>query len=64
MEAILACLCLAFILWGDPGVIRRTPENCLPLPSEVKELLEAKLARGDGRDLANDLRVGGYAVTE
>ncbi len=39
LEAVIAFGCLAGLLWGDPGVIRRTAETCFPVPSAVAERL-------------------------
>ena len=37
--AVTAIACLSYILMGDPGVVRRTQDACLPLPAEVAEKL-------------------------
>eukprot|EP00747_Dinoflagellata_sp_TGD_P219096 gnl/TRDRNA2_/TRDRNA2_91266_c0_seq1.p1 gnl/TRDRNA2_/TRDRNA2_91266_c0~~gnl/TRDRNA2_/TRDRNA2_91266_c0_seq1.p1 ORF type:complete len:259 (+),score=37.95 gnl/TRDRNA2_/TRDRNA2_91266_c0_seq1:25-801(+) len=37
--AIIAVVCVACIPWVDPGVIRRSPETCFPLPDAVSEKL-------------------------
>merc|ERR1712166_1006242 len=41
-EAFLAVSCLVFILFGDPGETRRTPESTTPLPQAVAD----KIASG------------------
>ncbi len=41
-EAATAIFCLLGLMWDDPGTIKRTPENCFPLPDIVAE----KLATG------------------
>ena len=38
-EAVIAIICLGGLLMGDPGTIKRTPENCFPLPEQVAELI-------------------------
>lgn len=38
-EAALAFLCLAGLMFADPGVVKRSRETCLPLPAEVAGLL-------------------------
>ena len=43
-EAAVALACLAHLMWGDPGVVRRTRETVLPLPSEVVEKLSGGAA--------------------
>lgn len=40
-EAAVAIGCLAGLLLGDPGVVRRTQETCLPVPAEVAERLSS-----------------------
>ena len=37
--AVTAISCHAYILYGDPGVVRRSQDNCLPLPPDVSEKL-------------------------
>ena len=44
MEAATAIICLLGLMWGDPGTVKRTPENCFPLPEIVAERLR------NGRD--------------
>jgi len=39
--AVIAYTCLLGLMWGDPGVIPRTDDTCLPIPSAVAELLRA-----------------------
>jgi hypothetical protein len=38
-EAVIALLCLTGLVYGDPGVVQRTPENCFPLPPEIEYAL-------------------------
>lgn len=38
-EAGVALFCLAGLMWGDPGVIRRNRRNTVPVPPEVAEKL-------------------------
>ena len=61
LEAFLAVCCLLGILYGDPGVVKRTPENCLPLPETVAE----RLQRGEsleGLDNLQHAQLGSYCV--
>lgn len=39
VEAGVALVCLGFMIWLDPGTVRRTPATCLPVPPEVKQRL-------------------------
>ena len=39
VEAFIAVLCLAGLMFGDPGTLKRSPENCFPLPAEIERLL-------------------------
>ncbi|CAJ1365170.1 unnamed protein product [Effrenium voratum] len=41
LEALVAMICLFGLWWGDPGVVKRTRENCLPIPEPVKQALQA-----------------------
>uniref|UniRef100_A0A7R9ZV38 Palmitoyltransferase n=1 Tax=Pyrodinium bahamense TaxID=73915 RepID=A0A7R9ZV38_9DINO len=54
-EAIVALGCLAGLLCGDSGVIRRSPETCFPLPEEVAR----QLANGETINLSSNISVGG-----
>ena len=38
-EAATAIFCLIGLMWGDPGTVKRTPENCYPMPDIVAERL-------------------------
>jgi len=40
-EALFALLCLAVVLFGDPGIIRRSPETCAKMPGEVADCLRS-----------------------
>lgn len=46
-EAAIAIFCLLGLMFGDPGTIKRTPENCLPQPDLVAEKLR------NGQSLSN-----------
>ena len=55
-EAVVALISLAGLLCGDAGTIKRTPENCFPLPDQIAELIKAgrpiegvRNIRADGR---------------
>eukprot|EP00927_Polykrikos_kofoidii_P066465 TRINITY_DN62065_c0_g1_i1.p1 TRINITY_DN62065_c0_g1~~TRINITY_DN62065_c0_g1_i1.p1 ORF type:complete len:238 (-),score=17.37 TRINITY_DN62065_c0_g1_i1:108-821(-) len=49
-EAVIAFLCVAYLLFGRAGEIRRSRETCYPLPAEVEQRL---LANEDLRGLRN-----------
>ena len=58
-EGAVAIGCLLGVLFGDPGVVQRTPENCFPLPEQVREALAkggpsvealSKMSNIDGAD--------------
>ena len=38
-EATLAIIFLLGLMWGDPGVVKRSPETCYPMPEVVSERL-------------------------
>lgn len=40
-EAVVAAICLVGLLCGDPGVVRRSPGTCSPVPREVAACLDA-----------------------
>jgi len=40
-QSCLAFLCLAALHLLDPGIVRRSPKNCLPLPPAVAQALRA-----------------------
>ena len=41
VEAIIALVCLAGIVFGDPGVIKRSQERCFPIPEPVLHRLRS-----------------------
>ena len=43
VEAFIALYCLGYLMLGDPGVVRRTRESCLPVPPQVLEKLVASV---------------------
>lgn len=43
-EAVVALICLAGLLFGNPGVIRRSPATCLPMPSEVVDRIKRNMS--------------------
>ncbi|CAE8590375.1 unnamed protein product [Polarella glacialis] len=41
LEAMVALLCLLGLMLGDPGVVERSEQTCLPIPAAVAECLQA-----------------------
>lgn len=48
VEALVALCCLAYLMWGDPGVIPRNRHTVLPIPTAVAEKLAAAAAAPGG----------------
>lgn len=40
-EAAIALTCLLGLLFHNPGVIKRTPETCFPMPPQVSEYIQS-----------------------
>ncbi|CAJ1407812.1 unnamed protein product [Effrenium voratum] len=53
-EAAIAVVCLLYLLFGDPGVIKRSPETCFPLPQEVA----TRLRRGEALEGVENIQEG------
>jgi len=53
-EAVTALLCLTKILFGDPGVVRRTLTTCFPQPPVVAEKLAAGQCLSSLRNIENE----------
>eukprot|EP01052_Picozoa_sp_SAG31_P031493 SAG31_NODE_3342_length_4383_cov_5.306723_6_plen_220_part_00 len=60
-QAFLALLCLAGLMWGDPGVVKRGPSTQLPIPDAVAERLQAGRSL-DGLDNITDPVHGSFCV--
>lgn len=60
IEAVIALICLAGILFGDPGVVHRTPDNVSPMPAEVEKRLRSGEALLSLRNLHGE--EGSYCV--
>lgn len=52
IQAAIATLLLLGIMIGDPGEVRRTPRNTLPVPAVVAD----RLAKGHGMDALSNIR--------
>jgi hypothetical protein len=55
-EAAVAIFCLFGLMWGDPGTIKRTPENCFPQPDIVME----KLRNGESLSSVGNIHDDGH----
>lgn len=53
LEAIIAICCLLGVMWADPGVIRRSPKTCFPLPPEVRQAIKAGVPVDERLQLRN-----------
>ena len=57
-EAATAIFCLLGLMWDDPGTIKRTAENCFPLPDIVAETLaNGQSLESVGNETGEDGRV-------
>ena len=45
IEAVVALACLAYLMWGDPGVVHRSQHTCMPVPTEVADKLSEAATR-------------------
>eukprot|EP00326_Haptolina_ericina_P038115 CAMPEP_0181237124 /NCGR_PEP_ID=MMETSP1096-20121128/38581_1 /TAXON_ID=156174 ORGANISM="Chrysochromulina ericina, Strain CCMP281" /NCGR_SAMPLE_ID=MMETSP1096 /ASSEMBLY_ACC=CAM_ASM_000453 /LENGTH=189 /DNA_ID=CAMNT_0023332429 /DNA_START=105 /DNA_END=674 /DNA_ORIENTATION=- len=52
-EAFVALVCLFGLMFGDPGVVKRSPETCFPLPPKVADLIEAGATSEQIQQLGN-----------
>ena len=55
-EAGIASFCLLGLMFGNPGVIKRTPQTCFPIPDAVADRLAQGLPLDDLRNLASNGR--------
>jgi len=61
-EALVALLCLAGLMFGDPGVVERSELRCLPMPDDIADLLRAGQAiPADMRNIEDAVQ-GTYCV--
>jgi hypothetical protein len=61
-EALVAVLCLAGLMFGDPGVVERSELRCLPMPDDIADLLRAGQAiPADMRNIEDPVQ-GTYCV--
>ena len=56
-EAATAIVCLLGLMWGDPGTVKRTAENCFPQPEVVAEKLRNGKSLANVGNIAEDGRV-------
>ncbi|KAJ1459063.1 DHHC palmitoyltransferase-domain-containing protein [Pelagophyceae sp. CCMP2097] len=61
LEAVMALICLERILRADPGVIRRGPETCRPVPHAVAERISSNRGLRELRNV-DDPKRGVYCV--
>ena len=54
LEAVVALTCLVGILFGDPGVVRRTPTSTSPVPGQVDVYLRGDEGRRPRANLTDD----------
>ena len=58
LEACVALFSLGMILFGNPGVIRRSEATCFPLPLNVEEWVNRGAQPGDLADAAKNIKDG------
>ena len=61
-EALVAFLCLAGLMFGDPGVVERSELRCLPMPDDIADLLRAGQAIPADMSNIEDPVQGTYCV--
>lgn len=59
--AFIALICLERVIRADPGIIKRSPQTCEPIPDVIRERLEHGLGLDDLRNLYDDSK-GSYCV--
>jgi hypothetical protein len=61
-EALIACLCLAGLMFCDPGVVARSESRCWPVPDSVSCLLRVGLPIPTDMENIEDHAHGTYCV--
>jgi len=61
-EALIACLCLVGLMFGDPGVVARSESRCWPVPDRVSRLLRAGFPIPADMENIEDSAHGTYCV--
>lgn len=56
LEAAVAALCFGGLMFGDPGVIERSPATCFPMPEEVAVRVRANQSLDDLSNITRDGR--------